>query len=723
MSASASRILVCTLGASWPVVAEILAALAPDLCPLFRDHPDPERLAEVRRRCGDPRVDELWVVTTGGNKPRGALTCLREWWALLDHPLPLRVWCAADTGEVATTGELERLRELTFRVALRAAGDAGTGALLSLAGGRKTMSADLQRAGSLFGCAALLHVVAPEPLPKTLREWSRDPARWTRPLPADLVEGLAPAFLGSHPRLELLDIAPVIDAGRYPLPEPAADGKPCEWTPPDGGTPLVREVERRDAEGSQLLGNYLGRVAQEEPHESWRSLYRLPPREVEALRSTRLGEGDRPWLLRLPKADLHRHLGGCLDLAQQRRVGGAVWEAMSRGERQAAQAAMRELLDTPPGAWPWAWPERLKPGEAEPPALRSHRAACLLVEVGDGLDEALVDATEPRLALKTTSEHEFKAYERPGELTGSAILQHEAAVAPYAEALVAQARAEGLAYVELRGSPQKYLGSDGLRFLRLLRDALRVAGGAVTGGSDEAARTAVGDGEVTRSPWFRFVVIADRRAESERQVQAVVDLAVRGQKELEGFVVGIDLAGDESATPAADLATPFEPAFRACLPVTIHAGEGEAAESIWEAAYRLHADRIGHGLTLAEAPELARRFRDRRICLELCPTSNREVVGFRDPAVPGSEAFPLYPFRRLWDLGLHLTLCTDNPGISHTTLADEYLAAARMDGGLTRWEALTLMKHAFTHAFLPAEERERLAKAADLAMFRDAIQE
>ena len=88
------------------------------------------------------------------------------------------------------------------------------------------------------------------------------------------------------------------------------------------------------------------------------------------------------------------------------------------------------------------------------------------------------------------------------------------------------------------------------------------------------------------------------------------------------------------------------------------AGEGESPENIWQAAYHLHADRIGHGLTLTANPQLAARFRDRGICLELCPSSNREVVGFADPAnvqrvcrTPGATSYSR------WVTGSR-TLCT-----------------------------------------------------------------
>ena len=174
----------------------------------------------------------------------------------------------------------------------------------------------------------------------------------------------------------------------------------------------------------------------------------------------------------------------------------------------------------------------------------------------------------------------------------------------------------------------------------------------------------------------------------------------------------------------------FLPAFEVCLPVTIHAGEGQEADRIWQAAYHLHADRIGHGLTIGDHPELAKRFRDRSICIELCPSSNLEIVGFRESCDPTRDPRPVYPLTKLWAQGLPIAICTDNPGISRTTLAGEFLQAARLAAagagpgdGLTCWDALAIMKQGFAHAFLSSDEREKLLKQADALIYetlRDA---
>ncbi len=455
------------------------------------------------------------------------------------------------------------------------------------------------------------------------------------------------------------------------------------------------------------MGNFLASIASDEHHENWRTLYRLPPATISALRRTKLAPAHLQWLQSLPKAELHCHIGGCLSLEQQKEVAHAIWNACNRAEQASALRCIDPLLQQ--AQWSWDWPDTLKEGSA-PPAERACRSAALLLHASDEqLERNLFDVTQPRVALKTKHAHGFAAYERPGELTGSAVLGHPAALAPYAAAIVQQARNDGVMYLELRGSPHKYCPLDPIAFLRELRQALQRAGAAVCAADFPAAAPRIG-----------FLWILDRR--QTKTHAKIVKQVQQALPELNNFLLGLDLAGDETQTQPEKLAPAFVPAFEECLPITIHAGEGEEAENIWQAAYHLHADRIGHGLTLADHEQLAARFRDRDICLELCPSSNREVIGFRDPDFPESADCNIYPLRTLLDKGIPLTLCTDNPGISRTTLSGEYLAAARMaEGGLTQWESLSLIRQGFLHAFLPAAEREKLLKTADKKIFKILI--
>ena len=651
-------ILVCTLGLSWQVIPEAYALLAPEKCSLYRDQPRSSPLFTPAL----PEPSEVWVVTTAGSDAKP----VELWWEKLGRPVPLR-WFRAVAVDGNAQGEVELIRELILRVVLAA----GPDAVLCLSGGRKTMSADMQRAGTVFGCRAMVHVLAPDGSNQRLKAHD-----FTTPLPADI--RIQAVVVGDGRRSDLLAIAPAITPMAYSVTE-------GDFIQPEA---LLRKaVEIRERDGGQMLANFHADLARDETHENWRSLYRLPPADIAKLRAEKIDPKHRDWLKALPKADLHCHIGGILDLDEQIAVGQAVWKTVSGHARDLATSDARAwlLANGKAGGDRWGFDDKHR---------RTNAAACLLAETDRAvLAEVLWTVTEPRVGLKKSHRWEFKAYEHPGSLVGSTILQSETATMAYAAAIKKRCQRDGIAYLEVRCSPQKY-------YANFLDDLYR----------------SFAEDKNPDAPAIRVIVIADRRQGDT--IAEVVRLALDARKRLGSFVVGLDLAGDEQRGDLQDIAASFHEAFAACLRITIHAGEGEPAANIWKSAYHLHADRIGHGLTLAESgsSELAARFRDRRICLELCPTSNREVVGYHDPDHRGAEA--RYPLRQLMTLGVPLTLCTDNPGISRTTLADEYLAAARMtDDGLSKWEALALMKQGFLHAFLPASERERLIKDMDQRIF------
>ena len=694
------NILLCTLGASWAVIPEAYAFATSRLY-LYQNHPDFSALQVLKGEAQLEEPDEIWVCTTQGEQTQKSLQQLIDWIGQLVQPPCLRIWQAKYTDQLASQQECLLIRELILRACLKAHEEAESGqVILSLAGGRKTMSADMQWAASLFGCQALLHVISADGLPEAFR--NAEPVIFTQPIPAEWAKLITPLIAGKTNRSDLLDIkvdgiAPIISKD-YPLAIPEAN-QISEFADTDNA--LSQELTKRERDSSRLFGNYLQNISSDESHENWRSLYRLPPRHINQLRGTMLNQGLLQWLVKIPKADLHRHLGGCLDLDAQREIGRAIWGSLNDLEKKHALQHCQNLLDS--SQWDWSWPEQLKIHGKE---KRSHYVSAILLHTSkQQLHYNLWGVTEPRIQLKQHIQG-FSAYERPGELTGSALLCNPVAIIPYARLIVKQAVEEGLAYIELRGSPQKY--GDGLEFLNSFYQALEQALASLP---------------ITNRPLFRFIIILDRR-DQKHDLQKTIAMAVQAKQQLPDFIVGLDMAGDETRCQPDKVATLFTRAFEECLPITIHAGEGEEANSIWKAAYHLHADRIGHGLTINDNANLAQRFRDRNICLELCPSSNREVVGYRDPEYPQTQHLPTYPLLPLWqDKGLPLTLCTDNPGISRTSLANEYLVAARMTGDkLSQWDALAMIKQGFVHAFLPAQQKEQLLKAVDVSLYSQILE-
>ena len=164
-------------------------------------------------------------------------------------------------------------------------------------------------------------------------------------------------------------------------------------------------------------------------------------------------------------------------------------------------------------------------------------------------------------------------------------------------------------------------------------------------------------------------------------------------------VVAFDLAGAEYNFPAKKHKEAFYKVIDAHVGATIHAGEAYGAESIAQALHYCRADRIGHGTKLYESPELEAYITDRRIPLEICLTSNVQTK-----AVPSYEE---HPVRRYFDLGIVVSLNTDNRLMSATTLTEEYwLAHKRL--GFTRKEIDQLILYGFASAFLPWGEKQAL---------------
>ena len=165
-------------------------------------------------------------------------------------------------------------------------------------------------------------------------------------------------------------------------------------------------------------------------------------------------------------------------------------------------------------------------------------------------------------------------------------------------------------------------------------------------------------------------------------------------------LVSFGLGGPEIGVPRPQFKPWFDQARAAGLRSVPHAGETTGPQTIWDALRDLGAERIGHGTSAAADPRLLEYLGERRIPLEVCPTSN-----VRTRAVARIEEHPL---RRFLDAGLLVTINSDDPPMFGTTLNDEYAIAAKLiDGGAA--ELTTLAGNAVAASFLPELEKRRLA--------------
>jgi adenosine deaminase len=177
-------------------------------------------------------------------------------------------------------------------------------------------------------------------------------------------------------------------------------------------------------------------------------------------------------------------------------------------------------------------------------------------------------------------------------------------------------------------------------------------------------------------------------------------------------VVGFDLAGAEYDHPPKHHREAFELIRRNNINCTIHAGEAFGPESIAQAIHVCGAHRIGHGVRLWENGDLLAYVNDHRMPLECCPSSNVQTG-----AVPDLAAHPIKLYH---DLGLRVTVNTDNRLITDTTVSRElYLCYTQL--GLSLDDIKRIMLNGFKAAFLPFHQRQDYVRriASELERYRD----
>ena len=283
--------------------------------------------------------------------------------------------------------------------------------------------------------------------------------------------------------------------------------------------------------------------------------------------------------------------------------------------------------------------------------------------------------------MRVDDANSLEDYLRRFDVTVS-VMQTEEALERIAYELAEDAAEDGVRYIEIRNAPILNV-VHGLTLVQAVEAPLR------------GLRRAEKDfGIIGRS------IICALRAFTPEESLEMAQLAVEFKND---GVVAFDLAGGEKGHPAARHVAAFRYAREHNLAVTVHAGEGDGAESVREAVHICGANRIGHGTRLIEDPELTQYVNDRRIALEVCLTSNVQTKV--------ADSYESHPLREYFDRGLNVTLNTDNRLMSGTTLTDEYVHAAE-HLGFTVDELAGIALNGFESAFLPWEERLMLIEEA-----------
>ena len=196
-----------------------------------------------------------------------------------------------------------------------------------------------------------------------------------------------------------------------------------------------------------------------------------------------------------------------------------------------------------------------------------------------------------------------------------------------------------------------------------------------------------------------------------RHQQSSLEVAQAAVKWRDEGVVAFDIAGPEDGFPPDDHLLAFQYCHRENFHITIHAGEAYGPQSIWKALQFCGTERLGHGIRIIEdmtrsaddgehrLGRLAHYIRDRRIPLEVCPTSNVNT-GVVDDIVN-------HPIAELIDLRFRVTLNTDNRLMSGVSMSSEM--AALVDAFDYGWDRLRwLTVNGMKSSFLPFRERLRI---------------
>ena len=191
-----------------------------------------------------------------------------------------------------------------------------------------------------------------------------------------------------------------------------------------------------------------------------------------------------------------------------------------------------------------------------------------------------------------------------------------------------------------------------------------------------------------------YIAITSRSMGPDSCVRTV-DWAIRHRD----HIIGIDLADSERDFPLREFVKPVLKAKEAGLKVTIHTGEDTPASYIKETIELTDPDRIGHGIHAIEDMEVVELLKERDITLEVNPWSNYLTNSVR--------TIEEHPLKKLFDLGVKVTINSDDPEVLETNLNNEYRIAHEVLG-MNMEDIAVCNRFACQASFIPEEEKQRI---------------
>ncbi len=325
-------------------------------------------------------------------------------------------------------------------------------------------------------------------------------------------------------------------------------------------------------------------------------------------------------------------------------------------------------------------------------------------------------------------EEYLKCFVYPG-----AVMQKAENLSRIAYELAVDNQREGVRYIEARFAPQRYAGGE----MNLQQVLEAVNHGLDKAKKEFNNRFEITSGKEppfdygiiacamrfftnNSSEYFKDIFKVHSHSEHDRIFGlASYELAgaiVKARRENGIPVVAIDIAGREKGYPPIHHREAYELARRNFISKTVHAGEAYGPESIFQAITELGADRIGHGTSLFNpsavtdpsivdkqryTDDLVSFIADRRVTIEVCLSSNMQTA-------PNLHNLANHPFRKMIDNRLSCTICTDNRTVSNTTVTDEIFKAVQTFN-LTARQLKNIVAYGFKRSFFPHSYKEKRA--------------
>jgi adenosine deaminase len=692
---------------NWELVPELIGFFNKEDFNLYKNSKNIEYINSVYVENKIKKINEIWLVGTEGSLKSNVLNNIYNWKNKIKNLnyLKIKFFLIENLNDINTLQEAIAMKELLYRI-IKTANEIKKDKLyISLVGGRKTMSSDIYSAAKFFGCDAIIHIL--DNITSDYRNIKDKINLFSNELDEKFADIFLPVIVDKEveknnilqydkilKKINNISIDTNNEINKIDI-DKLKDLK------------LINIIENELKNANNLSINFHKDMIQENYTSTFRLLYSLTPSKINELKNYKIANNiankskDIEWIRKLPKIDLHYHLGGNLYPEDMIRVSKEIIKHINFDNKEFNDfylniadkiknnniQEIRNIVSNP---------KNLRNLFNIPEPYNVAKFISLFENNVELLYEYIYKEKDKEKIIKNWVGQGIDIFEKRGDLQGSGLIQNEVAIREICKIIKENCKKNNIKYLEIRCSPFNY----------------------TRGGLSEKDVINIIVDELSKDKfcYYGLIIIGSRHRDLtilEKHINLVREL-IKDEK-MKDWIVGFDLAGAESQNSPKKFRENFLKLMEESINITIHAGEGEEVQNIWEAVYHLNADRIGHGLTLYEDKKILRKFIDRKISIELCPTSNYQIVGYKDYILEKTDkSLKDYPILNYLNEGLRVTINTDDLGICLTDLTNEYYKAASMvKGGISKWDIIRLIRNSAISMFISFNKRRDIILAME----------